>query len=669
MTALLPKLLFCLAGMSSSFLMLGCGSEEEVKGCVGFGCSDKSDFAGDPALLSCADPEAALGNEIRVLLADITNGSRDDISKVSDLLAALPEEARRNVIFMTDTRSMARIYPSDEKDRQLTASEDSADYSFHSEGGKWCSSNQGSESCVESRVLFASPEGDFIGSFTTHPDSPSSDRFEMILFDPELSETALFDIDFRDSRPVVDKNPDSCMGCHQGRDGTINFRLDSYRMWAYATPYKEDFLEEGSIESEWYLSFLDRMEAGEDKLGQMLPASTRALLEESFAEQGYYQVPAPEASINFQGINTPLLNLHHQLLEKNACRGVAAMAQRDDFDSIKYAAMGALRDCSNIEDFLPTFGWGTGRATKGHAKDFFEAMGEGLDASGDFSVSALLAETNQRHDSITSDKLSRRYNHLAEFVGPQLAAQEIEESLSSGVSDSQYGLTTFENSSSPITKARYLLEPLGVDVTSWSMAVDRGSQSHVEFFNLFGRHAMFRDLKDTEFPNVAAYSNEECEALAERSREELSRYVPAEDGFEDELYNLDDLEAIKTDARNVVASEDLHVAIRTEAAKVYNTCNGCHTYTYSTGTPKFRFDSIASVEDMYARDSRAKLREMDGRALAGTPFKYIGVADRMWDRVNRHRRQPGMMPRFGTPLTRGQKIMLYAHMILSGVQE
>ncbi len=58
---------------------------------------------------------------------------------------------------------MARIDPSDEKDRQLTASEDSADYSFHSEGDN--SSNQGSESCVESRVLFASPEGDFITTF------------------------------------------------------------------------------------------------------------------------------------------------------------------------------------------------------------------------------------------------------------------------------------------------------------------------------------------------------------------------------------------------------------------------------------------------------------------------------------------------------------------------
>ena len=41
---------------------------------------------------------------------------------------------------------------------------------------------------------------------------------------------------------------------------------------------------------------------------------------------------------------------------------------------------------------------------------------------------------------------------------------------------------TFENSSREVTASRYLLQPLGVDVNKWSMAVDKEMYSHVEFF-------------------------------------------------------------------------------------------------------------------------------------------------------------------------------------------
>src|SRR6185503_11917124 len=132
-------------------------------------------------------------------------------------------EVRENIIFLTETRSMAKIYPLFEKKRMAFSATDSSAYSFHREDGRWCSTAADDTHCVESRVLFTSREADFIGAFTTDPESPSKNRFELILFDPTSSVMTMAEVRFENGAPVVTTNPDSCRLCHQGRDGSINY--------------------------------------------------------------------------------------------------------------------------------------------------------------------------------------------------------------------------------------------------------------------------------------------------------------------------------------------------------------------------------------------------------------------------------------------------------------
>jgi hypothetical protein len=61
---------------------------------------------------------------------------------------------------------------------------------------------------------------------------------------------------------------------------------------------------------------------------------------------------------------------------------------------------------------------------------------------------------------------------------------------------------------------------------------------------------------------------------------------------------------------------------------------------------------------------------MDGDSIGiqrgfGRPhmFSYNSLADRIWDRVNRHPRQHSFMPRTKIPLTRTQKVTMRAHML------
>ena len=134
---------------------------------------DVEDWEGDPALLRCPDREPEVRAAIVALLDELRAGRRADVTSVDRLIAALPPEVRENIIFFTETRSMAKIYPLFEKKQMAFAPTDSSAYSFNRQDGRWCSSAAGTTHCVESRVLFTSREADFVGSFTTDPESPA----------------------------------------------------------------------------------------------------------------------------------------------------------------------------------------------------------------------------------------------------------------------------------------------------------------------------------------------------------------------------------------------------------------------------------------------------------------------------------------------------------------
>jgi hypothetical protein len=675
--------------IAASLFMVACS----VDG--GPGLVDIEDWEGDPALLQCPDREPEVRAAVVALLDELRAGTRTDVTSVDALLGALPPEVRENIIFLTETRSMAKIYPLFEKKLMSFAETDSNAYSFHREGDRWCSSAGGDTHCVESRVLFTSREADFIGSFTTDPESPSGNRFEMILFDASNSEMTMVDVNFQGGAPVVTMNPESCKMCHLGRDGSLNWRFDPYRFWAYVTPFQEDFLRGDSVETEWYLAFLDRIGSGEDKLGQLRPFNPRQTVVDALAAQGSYQLAAPAAAVDFSGTDSPSLNLSHQLLEKNGCRAAVQMARRDDFDRVKYAAVGGLIGCDNVDDFFPT----SGAYTRATAEDYFTAQREGLLGTA-FDLETFAAETRRRQADLLSDKLSRRFDHLTEFVGAERAMQELRDAMANGPVAPGYGVTNFEKEDygTRIALARFLLEPLGVDVTQWSMSVDRVHQSHVEFMHPIVLQPVFIDFLsrelgaelgrefdsyecqdlDTSGPNRAAsacYSALEgarealCPRLAERSRQELLDHPGEEESEAFSTYRVEDLAAIELEARERANSATLE-QLATDAGGVYSTCAGCHEYAYDAGFPWLPFQDMNALTTMFRRQRDAAMHQMDGDTVGiargfGRPnmFTYTSLADRIWDRVNRHPRQHSFMPRTKIPLTRDQKVSLRAHMI------
>jgi hypothetical protein len=686
-----PRLTPALAAAMLS--LTACGYDPET------GCdSGKGDSLGDPPdgvpveLLQCRDREPEVREAAIELIADLEAGNRPDITDVDSFLAALPAGLKKNTIFLTDSRSMARVYPAQQKFDMLLSSPDGGLRNPHVSDEKWCVDVAGKSFCVESRVLITSNSSDFIGSFTTHPDGVSAERFELVLFDPSLSRLTLVDIDFSDGRAVVEKNPPSCMGCHAAKapDGkrdlaTMNWRFDPYRFWPYATPFNQDNLRRGSVEVEWYDSFWNRILAGEDKLRHLDLFNSPETIAREIDSQGEFRL---SAEVNIGGHQSPALNMHHQLLEKNGCRATASFLQHENFDRIKYAALGAMLDCPNVEEFLPAQGFHS--LESAHA--YFESMRDGL-VNGRFSLGALHEQTTAQSELLFSDRLSRRFDHFVEFVGEDRALAEIEES----VALDDFGVSNFETFTRQIAKTRFLLEPLGIDVTQWSMAVDPTMPSHVEFFYLFMSQPAYIDLLADEFGVEVACENglntgrscyrqaqnaDVCEPLAEASRQALAALGPVAHFRND--YQVEDLDQLEQAARARAGSSSLE-ELRDSADFVYTVrCAACHPAQYDLGAPYLPFDArITELEEMFRRGQQAALRSMNGRRIGtdsafvgrSQSFHYVQVADRIWDRVNRHPRQHGAMPKVGflthfdnqaevfPPLTTEEKVAIRAHML------
>lgn len=707
-----------LAGLLGAAGAMGCGVEASTPdasdpSCVGAKCDDADDDqAVDIAeLTTCVDrpEEAAIRDAVVTLLEGLSSGESTEITSVADFVAALPDAARSNLLFLTHSRALARVNTAQERRRLLldTRASDARTIDPDAEGHRWCVDGEDGEStCVESRVLVMSPDADFIGSFTTHPDSPSEGHFELSIFDPIQSEVTLFDVDFSRSEPRVTKNPSRCMACHQGGNGDINFRMDPYRFWAYATPFNEDYVRADSVEAQWYLSLLRRIEAGaEPALAALRPRNDLATVQASIERGEDRQLTAPDSDVDFSGVDSPALNLSHQLLEKNGCRTAKALTQRPDFDTIKYAAVGALIDCGDIEAFLPD-------SASEDAHTYFVRRNEGV-ADGRFDFATLAEQTHGMQTRLLSDKLSRRFDHLSEFVGPQRAWTELEGALAQTAfgGATGYGVSNFETYGSQVAKARFVLEPLGVDVAQWSMAVDREHHSHVEFLFPVAMQPVFIDLLQREFeldaltgrtfdPHgcnnlgttgggqsaasgcraaIEAVRPQLCPQLAERSREVLADHevdIAAlfSEGPRDTVAQLwmaevDDAASLEDEARQVAAAVQLDT-LREQAAAIYDdNCRTCHVKGYRKGRPLLPFDDIAQMETVFSRHRNVLEQELHGDQLgqdtrAGRyEFEYISHADRIWERVTRHPLQHGAMPFDEEPLSHDDKVTLRAHMI------
>ncbi len=711
------------AGLVSMLGATACSTDEQRApsgsdaNCEGAKCDDGSQTSSDPSALTvCVDHPGAreIREEIQSLLEGIVDGSRSDVNSIAAFVAALPQETRENLMFMTHSRALARVHTYDEQRRLMLDTRPSEDRVIDpdTQSRQWCLTQDGEQTaCVETRVLMVSKEADFVGSFTSNPASPSEGHFELSLFDPDTSEVTLFDLDFNDATPVVTKNPDKCMMCHQGDNGDINLRFDPYRAWSFITPFNEDNLRAGSVEAQWYLSLLRRIEDGaEPDLAALEPLNTLASVEAAMNDGTDVQLESLPSDVRFGGADTPGLNIAHQFLEKNACRTAKSFADRPDFEQIKYAALGGMIQCENLEEFWPT----EGSFTREDAEAYFARRREGQGEAG-FDLRVLQGETRAMQARLLSDKLSRRFDHFSEFVGPERAWAELEGSIFQTVGRGpQFGISNFESSQSDVGKVRYMLEPLGVDVAQWSMAVDREHHAHVDFFRNISAQPVFIDVLKREFDldavtgstfdlddckrfhggnsclrRIEGSREELCGPLAERSREALLDHVVdpsvvfagAPRDVEDFWYHdKDDVTELEQEAASLADATSDPAELRSQASGIYReNCTGCHddefdfeeNLKYSSGVPVLPLYAMADLELLFSNQSLLE-EQLEGDEMGTSSsggryeFEYISMADRIWDRITRHPLQHGTMPFDREPLSREDKVIIRAHMIQSG---
>ena len=704
-TSTTGRLIACLTLLGS----VACSELGDDPGtCAGDKCDD---FFEPGTRTSCTDrDDERLVREAVLQLVDTLEVSPDalvgpgqtEIDSMDQFIAALPQKVRQQPLFMTETRAMARIYPRSERKR-LRDGDPLAVREFVDRDGKWCTTVDGELGhCLEARVLLPSVSADVIGSFTTHPDSPAANRFEMAIFDPADSRLSLIDVQFLadldgdgDIDPVVEKNPPTCMRCHGGFDGTVNYRFDPYRFWAYMTPFNEDVIRAGSIEASWYRSFLTRIDQGEDKLGQLAPLNDLDSMNDALGVETL-QLAAEDAPVDFSGFDSPALNFSHQLLERNACRVGADLAERHDVETLKFAAAAALLGCDDIERYFARDQGYTIDVAARH----FEAMQEGI-TGGRFDYDTFVAETRAKQGRLLHDRLSRRYDHFEEFAGQDIALSEMLGVATERAVDGHppgFGITNFERFDKEIANARFVLEPLGVDVTNWSMAVDPAGQSHVEFlFPLYLQPMMlsvFRDILDERgvrsplldpIPGFCQDLNTGGDRPARQCRdfirdnqqllctalEPLSQNAFAAmsgqrvDALQTQLfvngtlYEVEDrveLEALAEDRARCISADELAVeALQALESK----CGQCHNSGYDEGSPLLPFDDLIALETHYRRGESAAIRglyfeESGDPMLIGTTFvsadkgpyefEYVTLAERIWDRINRHPLKHGAMP-------------------------
>ena len=626
---------------------------------------------------ACVERDVKEAEAATALFEKILKGQAPEIRSVDSLMAALPENVRRNFIPVTNSRSLqASNLPGGET------------RGYINKEGRRVEMKNGREVqvCPEARVLFFSNDGDVTCSFTTHPGVRGGENVECMIFDSKTSKITPWELSFPgdpQSNPAAaasanppashaEKNPSSCINCH---GVNTNYRLDPYRFWGDTMPFSEDMLRKGSYETECYNQLLDRIEAGEPRLRHLKPLNTKAEIQAALERDGQYQVKATRAAVTFAGQQSPALNLSHSFLEKNGCRTAAELVERPDWNKIKYAALGGFLNCGNTADFLPP-------SAKDNADKFFADRNQGL-KNGKFSEKALLNDTHKRQAELVNVKKARIAWQMSQYVGRAGAEKEMQEAneqRAPGSRGTGYGMTNFENYSTntvKMAKLRYLLEPLGVDVAQWSMAADRTNYAHADFlFSLQVQkpflEIMEKDLglpikerleqigvrdfatcQDHEVPRgqpantcsfvMDSFAQDACPKLAQLSREALGE-KPATVALEETDVCLDK-EMLSTQAVGALEALGPDLTKKLGRDILEQRCAMCHQDGLM-GAYQHPFHNPARLEDQ----------------LYSTRNDPMNLADQIWDRVNRPMASHGHMPFSGEMLSPEDRVVLKAYL-------
>jgi mono/diheme cytochrome c family protein len=534
--------------------------------------------------------ESEVGSEAKSVQAMVKNA--DSYSSVEEFIQALPETLRSNFIMLADSRS------------------------FHA-------SNRDNP-----RVLLASPDGQVRVSFNTEPGSRGFNGIEISMWNNDTQSFDYKEVAFKpqEGRLHANEDPGVCIACH-GNPPKPN--LEDPDRWNGAVPFRRDSLVAGTQESEWFQGYLNRIESAEPRntrLNALKPLISSKELQEQLTQEG--QVKIPYAGV---GDGTLTESIYKKNAELMRCSQASRLKRRPNYDNLKYLLAGLKNKC---EPSAFMNDWYFEAAQK-----YYKGRIPGLSVKGatsndkfSFLQTQVIKDTQLRQIKHKERSEGRQKSFwLQEFIndvgsdeGKTLLSKDFEKNKIKIPDDTRFKDNAFE-----VGTLRLMLEPLGVQVSRFSTALDPFDYS-------FGGNFSPDYILEEDFQEILKENTGNkpvCEFLADRNRDALEGVRERANKFSEKIC----VDALNVDVKITELVENnretINVEARLKAQQIMTgKCLACHSSQSDSGTlsgaPVLPFDDAIKMEQYFASPE-------------GT---FGDMKEVMKDRINRPMGHHGSMP-------------------------
>lgn len=518
---------------------------------------------------------------------------------VEDFLIGLPTEMKSNFTMLADSRS------------------------FHT------------SDLENPRVVLSSNDGRVRVSYNTLPNSRGSNAVEISIWNPETMSFDYKEIKAKSANAslVADQNPIACSNCH-GNPPKPN--LEAPDRVPGAIPFARETIVSNSPESQWYKSYLERMD-------ERSPENFRFnILKPDVSIEEYRSREAAGATVQVSSLapESRPERYYKQSSQLMRCFQANRIRKRPNYEGLKYLLAGLKLGC-NPASFVQDWNFQA-------AQNYFQGRLPQLS----LPAGTRAERFNSLRSQLTQNTLERQVTGVRRAEGRQKAFW-----LESYLNQSQVEVDMQKNASlitsknknaqaeaQAVADIRLLLEPLGIQVSRFSLSRD-------PFDYNFGGEFESDYIFDEELQAILKENTQnapECDFLADKNREALEMVRPKAEQFS--LNICEQRERVDSRIEYLVSNNFsvTHSMIRQEAAKVFaDKCLSCHQSVSESGTNigsmVIPFDDIDKVENLLTSDF-GRLNELK---------------DIMRDRINRPHGHQGAMPvSFVTDLNVDQKAYL-----------
>ncbi len=530
----------------------------------------------------------------------------ENFRSVEDFLIGLPDEMKSNYTLLADSRS------------------------FHA------------SNLENPRVVLSSNDGRVRVSYNTAPNSRGSNAIEVSIWNPETMAFDYKEIKAKTPNTALKANesPLACTTCH-GNPPKPN--LESPDRLPGAIPFSRNTLVSNSIESGWYKNYLARMDERSPENFRLNILKPNVNLE-SFQQS---ELSKPTIQVSSTGSESLTERSYKQSSQLMRCFHAKRLEKRANFEAYKYMLAGLKLGC-NPASFMQEWNYQA-------AENYFNGRIP--------SFSTPKGTSAQRYEAlreqVVQDTASRQLVGQRRAVGRQKVFW-LEQFLSQHKVDSEMETNSSlipemkinqSSEAQSVASVRLLLEPLGIQVSRFSLSRD-------PFDYNFGGEFKPDYILDEDVASIMSENTgglQACEFLAEKNQTALEGLRPKAEKFSMNICQQRE----RIDARMQDFIQDgtsaTKIMIKQQSAKILNDkCVACHQRTSESGTNigsmVIPFDNIDQMESFLTSDY-GRLNELK---------------DIMKDRINRPHGHQGAMPvSFITDMTVDEKA--YLSLWLDGV--